>query len=259
MQYGLPRIFCVVFMLSIGAVTVDAQEVQATEPVDADTERADARELYADGADSFEAGDFQSALESFQACYELSRLPALLFNIGSSYDRLEQPAEAVRHYQAYIAAVPDADNREYVESRMVLLRASDEEDVGDEARSGPGSSGAEQGNEDVFESPSRVGPALLMAAGGASAVGAVVAGLLARSSRSDLDRVCAGSICPPEARSTHDVMKRRALVTDVLGGVAIALVVTGVVWWVIQPGEDDNEARVELGCSIGTCNARVEW
>ena len=69
------------------AVEIGSEGI-VSEEAGPDDEREQARALYSEGAASFESGDFNDALASFQACYDLSRLPALLFNLASSYDRL---------------------------------------------------------------------------------------------------------------------------------------------------------------------------
>lgn len=252
-------VFLSVCFVGVAYPALAQEEQESVEEAVPDAEREQARALYNEGATAFEAGDFESALAAFQACYDLSRLPALLFNLASSYDRLGQTHEAVRHYEAYLAAVPEADNREYVQSRLILLQeeVATEEPVHTVAPP----IAIQTPTPTEPEGPSRVGPIVLIAAGGAAAVGAVVTGILSRSSRSDLNDACSGNICPPESRSTFDAMKRQALLTDVLGGVAIALVTAGVVWWIVQPSGDENESEtsVALGCSLQTCTARVQW
>src|SRR5204863_122677 len=46
----------------------------------------------------------------------------LLFDIGSAAERLRRDDEAMRAYQQYLDTLPNAPNREYVESRIVFLR-----------------------------------------------------------------------------------------------------------------------------------------
>jgi len=223
-----------------------------------------ARELYTRGAEAFQQGEFRVALGLFEQVYALSRLPVLLFNLASCHDRLEEREAALRHYRAYLAAVPDAENADYVQSRIIIL---DGEDTASEARETDPPEAhdppVEERHAPVETShpdtePSRVGPAVLMVAGGAAALGAVVSGVLTLSSRSDLRAMCDGLVCPNDAQDTHDAMQRRALTTDVMAGVALGLLSTGLIWRLVQPSGHERD-DVQVACGFGGCTARVVW
>jgi hypothetical protein len=82
----------------------------------------EARALYDEGAAAFDAGEYELALQRFEGAYALCARPGLLFNIGSTAERLRRDHEALRAYEAYLEAAPDASNREYAEARIVFLR-----------------------------------------------------------------------------------------------------------------------------------------
>jgi tetratricopeptide (TPR) repeat protein len=86
----------------------------------------EARALFEAGRVAFTAGRFGDALSHFTRSYELSGRPELLFNIASAEDRLRRDASAIEHYQAFLTAVPDAENRPFVEERLAFLRAAAE-------------------------------------------------------------------------------------------------------------------------------------
>lgn len=92
----------------------------AVAPPPLDDERA--RGLFEQGAGAYEAGHYEAALGFFQESYALSGRATLLFNIGSSADRLRQNETALENYEAFLAAVPGAPNRAEVSSRVVVLR-----------------------------------------------------------------------------------------------------------------------------------------
>jgi tetratricopeptide (TPR) repeat protein len=81
----------------------------------------EARELFEAGQRAYTASRYEAAVGYFQQAYELSHRAQLLFNIGSCYDRLQQNARAVEAYRAYLAAMPQAENRASVERRIEFL------------------------------------------------------------------------------------------------------------------------------------------
>lgn len=86
----------------------------------------EARALFEAGRTAFRAGRFDAALKHFEGAYELSERPELLYNIGSAADRLRMDARALEAFEQYLEAVPDAPNREEVQSRIrVLTRSAD--------------------------------------------------------------------------------------------------------------------------------------
>ena len=73
---------------------------------------------------AFEDGRFADALGYFERSYELSRRPALLYNIGTAADRIRQNERALEAFEAYLEAVPDAPDRRSVEARIEVLHQS---------------------------------------------------------------------------------------------------------------------------------------
>jgi len=81
-----------------------------------------ARALFEDGRHAFETGDFETALSRFQQAYEISHRVPLLWNIAATLDRLRRDEEALDMFEQYIAAAPEAANREEVMGRIRVLR-----------------------------------------------------------------------------------------------------------------------------------------
>ncbi len=102
------------------AVTLAASAPAAAQSDDARDDEA--RALYQAGRVAFDDGRFEDALGYFGRAHELSGRPQLLYNIGSAADRLRRNAVALEHFEAYLEAVPDAENRRSVEARIRLLR-----------------------------------------------------------------------------------------------------------------------------------------
>lgn len=81
-----------------------------------------ARALFEDGRHAFETGDFETALARFQQAYDISHRVPLLWNIAATLDRLRRDEEALDMFEQYLAAVPEAANRDEVMGRIRVLR-----------------------------------------------------------------------------------------------------------------------------------------
>ncbi len=82
-----------------------------------------ARGLFEAGSVAFEEGRYEEALGHFQQAYQLSpNRHLLLYNVGSSFDRLRKDREALENFEKYLQLNPTAQNRAAVESRVKVLR-----------------------------------------------------------------------------------------------------------------------------------------
>jgi tetratricopeptide (TPR) repeat protein len=110
------------WLVAVGIVWVGApRAARAQDEPDSATEEA--RALFEAGRTAYDAGRFESALDSFGRAYELSRRPALLFNMGSALERLRRDDEALEHYERYLREVPGAENAQFVRARIHFLRS----------------------------------------------------------------------------------------------------------------------------------------
>ena len=87
----------------------------------------EARGLFWAGRAAYDEGRYKDALGYFSRSYQLSGRPELLYNIGQTADRLRKDQEALDAFTEYLNRVPNADHREAVEARIVLLREGLEE------------------------------------------------------------------------------------------------------------------------------------
>jgi tetratricopeptide (TPR) repeat protein len=87
-------------------------------PAWADSDAEIARAHFATGLGYYDSGRYAEAVREFLEANRLSPLPALLFNIGRTYDRAGDPPEAVRYYRRYLEAAPEAIERGEVERRL---------------------------------------------------------------------------------------------------------------------------------------------
>ncbi|MFK8004317.1 MAG: hypothetical protein AB8H86_32425 [Polyangiales bacterium] len=242
--------------------------------------QAEARSLYDAGVVAFEDGRFEAALARWQEAYDLTHLPALLYNIGTAHDRLGQAEEAATDYREYLAAVPNADNKNYVERRLALLEeqveaareAAAREDAAREAAAateadaqaeseaeaevGEGEQGAEENvNEAVQSSGLPVGAIVTTATGGALLIAGLATALVSNGRHSDLESSCVDGLCGADAQSDIDGLRRINLTTDVLLAVGGVVTVTGVIWWIVGGGSDD-DSRAQVDVGLGSVSVR---
>src|SRR5207245_4822162 len=83
---------------------------------------AAAKRHFLAGKDLFEKRHYLRAADEFQAAYDITRDPVLLFNVGEAYEKAGRNEEAMRFYEGYLAGVPAAQDREDVERRITTLK-----------------------------------------------------------------------------------------------------------------------------------------
>jgi len=88
----------------------------APRPVDAEVERHAAL-----GQRLLEHGRTQEAIAEFRRAYELRADPRFLYDIAEGYRRLGLVDQARFFYERYLAAAPDAPDREDVEAALAAL------------------------------------------------------------------------------------------------------------------------------------------
>lgn len=101
-----------------------AQQSEQASPPQVNGADQEARALFMAAQVAFDEGRFDSAVQYFVQSHRLSQRPELLYNIGNTYDRLQQPEQALEYFDQYLRERPNADNRLQVEARARLLRQS---------------------------------------------------------------------------------------------------------------------------------------
>jgi tetratricopeptide (TPR) repeat protein len=85
-----------------------------------------AEQLFDEGQQAYDAKQYDAALVSWQKSYELSRLPALLFNVAQAFRLRAQPGDcgkAVEHYRKFIQLDPKSSQRGTAEGFLAELAA----------------------------------------------------------------------------------------------------------------------------------------
>lgn len=248
-------------MALLGSGIAFAQEPRAQEqraPAPAERELGPderARELYLQGDRLYAEGNYDEAIVALKEAYDLSRRPALLFNIANAYERLGRYEEALLYLNQYAPSAPE-HQRHIVLKRIRALELRAEEKRQERPSAAPSAPGAASGRaapESTSPAEARLEAAppsplaspeadatkrqslLGYAVGGAGLVAigvGTVFGMSASSLRSDAEGDCVNNgadvLCPASARDSLSDADSRALVADIAWGLGLAAVGVGV-------------------------------
>jgi tetratricopeptide (TPR) repeat protein len=78
--------------------------------------------LFEKAAQDYEAENYDAALKGFSEAHRISNEPVLLLNIGQCHRKLGNHEQAVSAFEAYLKAVPDAEDRAEVEELLAEER-----------------------------------------------------------------------------------------------------------------------------------------
>ena len=109
----------------------------AEAPVDpVDPVEREAVAAFEAGERAYFAGDYERAIYHLKRAIDLRPTPVLLYNLARPYERADRLEEAIDAYRAYLAAKPDAGDREEIQRRIDSLERERVERAASEARSG---------------------------------------------------------------------------------------------------------------------------
>src|SRR5213596_3204433 len=91
----------VILLTLLGGVSAGAEPQNGSE-------RTRARELYRRGTTAFDLGRFDDAVRDYEAAYELTENPALLYNIAQAHRFAGRPEKALHFYHSYLRNLPNA-------------------------------------------------------------------------------------------------------------------------------------------------------
>ena len=100
------------------AVLLAASVVHAGDAQDQKT----AKQLYEQGLRDFQAGDYDKAIEAFDAAMDIAPSPALHYNIAQAYRLKGDCAKALPAYRAFLREDPKAPNRKKVLVRIAEMQ-----------------------------------------------------------------------------------------------------------------------------------------
>ncbi|MFT3924719.1 MAG: hypothetical protein QM778_19420 [Myxococcales bacterium] len=221
----------------------------------------EARQHFTIGKTLYDAGRFQQAAEEFDAAYQLSKRPQLLYNVYVANREAGNLEPAISALSGYLDQVPDAPDRINLKARLESMQAQAARQAEQEERARKATEEAERAKatprtQKVTEKSAA--PWYMMGTGGALLAASLGTGIPALLKSKDLEKDCTGTKCPESQGDRIDSTKRLAIATDVLIGVGAATVVTGLVlWWT---GALDEEREVPIaGVAVDAHGAYATW
>mgnify|MGYP001587059220 CR=1 FL=1 len=91
------------------ALTVSVAHAQA------DDTTATAKKYFDSGKILYKQASYKEAIMEFQKAYSLVPHGALLYNIAQCYEKIGDVPQALRAYKEYLRAVPNAEDKDYVQ------------------------------------------------------------------------------------------------------------------------------------------------
>ncbi len=231
LRFSVPLLLC---GLVLGASPAAAQG----------DEDSEARGLFLAGEAAFQGGRFEEALEHFERAYELSERPELLYNIGTTAERLRIDARAIEAYERFLEQLPESSLRANVEGRLRLLR--EQEQQRDQTREEVRDTTPVPPPEPVEEESSSKGLAWGLAAGGfAMLAGGALSFGLAASSRNAATDVDEGTPWTDVSDDAARADRRTGFGIGLLA-VGAVLATVGLVL-VASSGDGDDEVALRIG------------
>jgi tetratricopeptide (TPR) repeat protein len=130
---------CLALIQALGVIAVPAARGDEADPA---ARKAEARRHFEKGTLRFDEGRFREAISHFEAAYEVTGAPEILYNIGRCHEELGQTAAAVSHYERYLERQGDAADAAEVRERIDRLKPADTAPAGEpgqrDAKAAPG-------------------------------------------------------------------------------------------------------------------------
>lgn len=224
-----------------------------------------ARSHAENGGRYFQLGRYADAAREFQAAYELSLRPELLFNLARALENAGRDGEALAAYERFEAVgspgIDPVNLRPRIEALRARLRTT--ASIAPVVTRRPPTPIAptpvpRPRVERPADSRSLALPVTLLGAGGALLLTGLALGITVSSTYSDLEARCTGHVCDPSLQGDADAASTRAVIADVLGGAGLAAIATGVVVLLLPRASSDSRSpRVGFACTGAGCSGRV--
>jgi tetratricopeptide (TPR) repeat protein len=122
---GRPRAIMIATILSF------VPALAAAQPKPTEKEKKKASELVKKAIAKSQAGDHDTAVELYLEAYDVIPQPLLLSNIGSEYQQMKKPVEALKYFCKYLEADKTGSNVSYVTAQAKALQMELGNDVDD--------------------------------------------------------------------------------------------------------------------------------
>lgn len=252
----------VAMAIALGGPATSRARAQGTEHAP-----REAIELYERGRALYAAGRYQEAAEELERALQLDPgAPMLVYNVALVHERLGNLERAIEYYARYLLVLPDdqADERERTEATLRRLRgayeqqrrrAATERRQRERERIAAAELAREQAMREARDSGAgdrgerrrgRFDLAVIVTGGAAIglAVGGVVFGVMATSSRSDADAFVVGETGTlAERTEMADAASRNALIADVAFGLSIGAATAATLLYFLRDAPSDETER----------------
>jgi len=198
------------------------------------------------GRHHYDRGEFLEAAREFEAAIEVEPVPALYYNPYLAYRDAGDDERAAPPLRTYVQTLEPGPRRTRLEARLRVLEEeiASRADQADDAGSGE-DAGAPRvaGPTDASDADDGGGPSpapwIVVGAGGALIVAAVVTGVLAMDERSTLDALCpTRSSCGDGFEDPRGRGEALAIATDALWITGAAAVGAGLIWAIVDAAGD---------------------
>lgn len=213
-------------------------------PAAAQNDDALAKQYYKLGEELYNRADYEGALKQFSQSYQLSKRPALLYNMARCHESLGQHEKAIEIYGEYLKANPD--NPAMIQARIDNLKRLIEKKRKESTPPPPGPTPTPE--------PAPVAPAdgsrplrwpgwITLGAGGALLVTGLALGLRAKVKEGEVEEANQKGTEYLEVKSAEDAgrtLAKASIALSIVGGVAAA---TGAVLLILDARRPSSERR----------------
>lgn len=271
-------ILAAIVSVAVAVAPAATQPASSAPASDEDAKLKRAEELFNNGRQLFKEGAYESAILAFTESYELSKLPDILYNIGNSYEKIGDFANARKYLDQYRAFAPEKE-RETLTRRIqnldARLREQDEKARAERdkqpppdqvdpnkdpnnAQPVPEPQPEPEPKKDRVFGPAAIGLTAVAVAGLGLGVGF---GVSAQKQSSEAKDFCqpAGdtTFCTVDAEDALAKQKSRALIADISFAVAGAAAIAVIALVAVKATKKKNEQRASLSPYFGPRSAGV--
>ena len=121
MKRGLVILIFVIGLCSIRGFAQTADTTTSTEPAKLDQQnKQKAKDLYMQGQQLYDAGNYLGAIKLFKQSYKLYSHPNLLYNIAKAYEKAAKYEDAAKYYRMYLKRYKEFFGKEAPEKADIL-------------------------------------------------------------------------------------------------------------------------------------------
>jgi hypothetical protein len=218
-----------------------------------------ARRHFDSGVAYLEESDYENALSAFRKAYELSPRPEILLNIATVQERRGDLAGALAALREYLTQAPNGEHVETVKLRVKNLERRVPEEPAPEAAPDTAPAPAAPAPpppppapapppEQDETGPDRTLAYVVLGAGAAFGVGAVVTGIMAKGEYDDAKDSCSPNCSEDELSSGRTLALTSTILTGaalVGAGVGVTLLFTGG-----SAETGGRSGRLEVGATV---------